>query len=150
MKNIFSEPVAREVIARINQLTPTTKPIWGKMNVEQMLAHCCVSYEYVYDDKYRKPNGLTRLLLKLFVKNAVVSEKPYKKNTPTGPDFLIKDSRNFENEKKRLIDYITRTQQLGASHFDGKESHSFGPLTVEEWNNMFYKHVDHHLSQFGV
>jgi hypothetical protein len=150
MKNIFSEPVAREVIARINQLTPTTKPIWGKMNVEQMLAHCCVSYEYVYDDKYRKPSGLTRLLLKLFVKNAVVSEKPYKKNTPTGPDFLIKDSRNFENEKKRLIDYITRTQQLGASHFDGKESHSFGPLTVEEWNNMFYKHVDHHLSQFGV
>ena len=50
----------------------------------------------------------------------------------------------------RLIDYINRTQQLGENHFDGKESHSFGPLTKTEWNNMFYKHLDHHLAQFGA
>jgi hypothetical protein len=150
MKNIFTDAVAQEVIGRINKLTPETKPLWGKMSVAQMLAHCCVSYEYAYETKYAKPNGFTKFLLKLFVKNAVVSEKPYKKNTATGPDFVIKDSRDFETEKKRLIDYVTKTQQLGESHFDGKESHSFGPLTVQEWNNMFYKHIDHHLSQFGV
>jgi len=150
MKNIFKEAVAHEVIDRINKLTPQTKPLWGKMAVAQMLAHCCVTYEYVYDSKYAKPNALTRMLLKLIVKNAVVNEKPYKKNSATGPDFLIKDSRDFESEKKRLIDYITKTQELGESHFGGKKSHSFGPLTTQEWNNMFYKHIDHHLGQFGV
>ncbi|MBS1508271.1 MAG: DUF1569 domain-containing protein [Bacteroidetes bacterium] len=150
MKNIFTQSVAQEVIDRINRLTPETKPLWGKMSVSQMLAHCCVTYEYVYETKYAKPNALARFLLKLFVKNAVVGEKPYKKNTATGPDFLIKDERNFESEKKRLINYVTRTQQLGEVHFEGKESHSFGPLTTNEWNNMFYKHIDHHLSQFGV
>ena len=43
---------------------------------------------------------------------------------------------------------ITKTQQLGENYFEGKESNSFGKLTASEWNNMFYKHLDHHLSQF--
>lgn len=59
-------------------------------------------------------------------------------------------ARNFVEEKARLIDYLIKTQKLGENHFDGMESHSFGNLTKEEWNIMFYKHLDHHLSQFGV
>ncbi len=45
---------------------------------------------------------------------------------------------------------ITQTQQLGEPHSDGREPHSFGRLTKTEWNNMFFTHPDHHLSQFGV
>ena len=56
----------------------------------------------------------------------------------------------FEEEKEKIIDYINKTQELGATHFDGKESHSLGKLTINEWNNLFYKHIDHHLNQFGV
>ncbi|WP_337994864.1 hypothetical protein [Polaribacter ponticola] len=49
-----------------------------------------------------------------------------------------------------MIGFILKTQELGADYFDGKESHSFGKLTEKEWNNTFYKHLDHHLTQFGV
>ena len=56
----------------------------------------------------------------------------------------------FEREKKRLIDYINKTQALGTAFFEGKESNSFGNLTANEWNNTFYKHLDHHLQQFNV
>lgn len=150
MKNIFTHEVTAEVIDRINNLSPASQPLWGKMNVGQMLAHCCVTYEFVYDNKYPKPNAFKKFLLKLFVKKTVVGEQPYKKNSMTAPEFLITDTRDFGKEKKRLIDYITRTQQSGEDYFDGKESHSFGPLTKEEWNILFYKHLDHHLTQFGV
>lgn len=150
MKNIFTKPVADEVIGRVNELTATTQSKWGKMTVAQMLAHCCVSYEMVYTDKHPKPNAFVKFMLKLFVKNAVVSEKPYKKNGQTAPQFLITDERDFETEKKRLVDYIVETQELGERHFDMKESHSFGKLTKDQWNNLFYKHIDHHLTQFGV
>ena len=84
------------------------------------------------------------------MKNIVVSEKPYTKNGRTAPVFLIKGEKNFETEKNRLIDYIKKTQELGETHFDNKASHSFGNLSKSEWNNMFYKHLDHHLNQFGV
>jgi hypothetical protein len=150
MKNIFNQNDSVEVINRINQLTPATKAKWGKMNVAQMLAHCNVTYEMVYENKHPKPKGFMKFILKAFVKPSVVTEKPYKQNGQTAPAFIITDERVFENEKKRLIDFIIKTQQLGETNFEGKESHSFGVLNKTEWNNLFYKHLNHHLSQFGV
>ncbi len=150
MQNIFDPEIAESFITRIEKLTPATKPRWGKMNVAQMLAHCNVTYELVYEDKHPKPGFLKQTLLKWFVKDAVVSEKPYKKNLRTAPEFLVVDARDFDREKQRLIAFIRKTYALGADSFEGKVSHSFGPLTREEWNNMFTKHLEHHLTQFGV
>ena len=56
MKNIFDPTVTDEIITRINQLKPDSQPLWGKMSVAQMLAHCNVTYETVYEDKHKKPN----------------------------------------------------------------------------------------------
>lgn len=150
LPNIFSEKVAEELIRRINSLTPGTKAQWGKMNVAQMLAHCNVTYEMVYENKHQKPNFFMRQILKAFVKQMVVNETPYKKNVRTAPAFIIADKRDFEQERDRLIQYIHKTVELGESNFDGRESLSFGKLSTTEWNNMFYKHLDHHLTQFGV
>jgi len=79
MKDIFSPEVNQEIIDRINKLTPSTEPDWGKMNVSQMLAHSNVTYEMLYETKHKKPGLVKKLLLKAFVKSVVVSEKPYKK-----------------------------------------------------------------------
>jgi hypothetical protein len=150
MKNIFSSEVCEEIIARINQLSVQSTPEWGKMNVAQMLAHCNVTYELVFENKHPKPNALVRFLLKVIVKNYVVSDKPFKRSSQTSPAFIIANDRDFETEKSRLIAYINQVQKLGSAYFEGKESHSFGALKATEWNAMFYKHLDHHLSQFGV
>jgi len=150
MKNIFQKEIAQEVVGRINQLSENQEPQWGKMNVAQMLAHCNVTYEMTYTDKHKKPNAFVKFMLKLLVKPSVCGEKMYPKNGKTAPQFIIADTRDFKREKKRLVEYIHKTQKLGATHFEGKESHSFGKLTAAEWNNMFYKHLDHHLNQFGV
>lgn len=150
MKDIFHPQVTEDLIDRINLLTPETSPLWGKMSVDQMLAHCAVAYEMAYTDKHPKPNGLMRFLLKTFVKSGVVNEKPYPKNSRTAPAFIISGSRDFDKSKQQLIAYLKKTQEYGASYFDGKESLSFGTMTSQEWNNLFYKHLDHHLTQFGV
>jgi len=150
MNNIFQPEITNEVVARINNLKPTSQPLWGKMNAAQMMAHCCVAYEMVYENKHKAPNVFMKFILKTFIKDSVVGPKPYKKNSQTAPAFLIKDERNFDTEKNRLISYIKKTQELGSDYFDDKESLSFGKLSKEEWNVMFYKHLDHHLGQFGV
>lgn len=150
MKNVFDKNDCIEIISRIENLTPTTQAVWGTMTVGQMLAHCCVSYEMVYDNKHSKPNFFIRLLLKLFVKKAVVNDIAYKQSLQTASSFKIKENKDFEMEKNRLIAYIEKTQKLGVNYFDNKESLSFGPLSKNEWNNLFAKHLNHHLSQFGV
>lgn len=151
MENIFDAGVAQNYIERINHLTKDSKPLWGSMSVDQMLAHCNVTYELVYEpEKHKKVGGLAKFLLKTFVKSKVVNEIPYKQNIPTGPQFKVVGNKDFELEKKRLLGFIQKTQQLGSAAFEGKESSSFGKLTAQEWNNMFAKHLNHHLSQFGV
>jgi hypothetical protein len=119
------------------------------MSVGQMLAHCNVTYEIVYEDKHPKPGMMMGMLMNMFVKKPVVGEKGYKRNSLTAPQFLITGEREFDAELDRLVGFINKTQQLVGSHFEGKESHSFGPLRSAERNNMFYKHLDHHLTQFG-
>ena len=150
LPDIFSKNETDKVIQRINSLTPDTQPTWGTMSVAQMLAHCNVTYEMIYENIHKKPNAFMKFILKSLIKNKVVDETAYKHNSKTAPQFIIKEPKDFAFEKQRLIDYINKTQQLGAAYFDNKESHSFGALTKTEWNNMLYKHLNHHLTQFGV
>lgn len=154
MKDIFDRSVADEVIARLGKISADTKPEWGVMNAGQMAAHCCVAYETIFEPSYAKahpkPNAVVRTLLRLFVRGIVTGPKPYKRNGRTAPEFVMTGAKDFEAERARLVGYITRSQEMGRSQFEGKESHSFGPLTADEWNVLFYKHLDHHLTQFGV
>ena len=150
LPNIFNKQITDEVIERINRLKPDTHPKWGTMSVDKMLAHCNVAYEMIFEDKHKKPNAFMKFILKAMVKNKVVSEAPYTQSSRTAPQFIITGKKDFESEKQRLISFINKAQQLGENHFDGKESDSFGVLNKTEWNNMMYKHLNHHLSQFGV
>ena len=150
MENVLIQSGYENMLSRINVLTPESKAGWGKMSVSQMLAHLNVAYEMTFESNHPKPNGFMKFILKLLVKNTVVGPKPYPKNGRTAPQFVISDERDFELEKNRLLNYMKKVVELGESHFDGKESHSFGPMTRAEWNVMFSKHLDHHLTQFGV
>ncbi|MGA1225968.1 MAG: hypothetical protein ACO3VF_01710 [Tamlana sp.] len=85
MKNIFDLNETNAIIERINKLDAYAKPLWGKMSVDQMLAHCNVTYEMIYDTKYPKPNAFKIWILKSIVKPYVVSDKPCRKNSRTAP-----------------------------------------------------------------
>jgi hypothetical protein len=120
------------------------------MSVSQMLAHCIVTYEHIYENVHPKPGTIKKTLLKWFVKPIVVGDKPYAKNSRTSPEFLISGKVDFKKEKDRLIKYLNETQKHGEAFFEQKDSSAFGKLTSKQWNNLFFKHINHHLNQFGV
>lgn len=150
LPNIFLKDVTAQICDRINQLSPSTRQKWGKMNVAQMLAHCNVIYEITFDDIHPKPSGFKKFILKLLVKRSVVNGIAYKQNSPTAPIFKVASHQDFKKQKDRLVAYLNKTVELGEDYFDGREYPNFGILTKTEWNNMFYKHINHHLNQFGV
>lgn len=151
MQNVFDAKDAQEYINRINNLTPETQRKWGKMSVDQVLAHLNVAYDLTFTpEKFPKPSFIAKFLLSRFVKSKITNEIPYKQSLPTSPAFIIADERNFEEEKTKLIGNIQRVQQLGKEAFEGKENINFGKMTAQGWNNMFAKHLNHHLEQFGV
>ncbi len=150
LPSIFDPSTTENHLNRLDKLTNDTIPQWGKMNAAQMLAHLNVAYDMNNGKIPVKYNFIMKFILKKFVKPSVAGEKSYPRNSKTAPVFIIGDERDFEAEKAKLIANIKTTQELGASHFEGKESVSFGPMKAMEWSNQFYKHIEHHFEQFGI
>lgn len=148
--NVFQASTTDKILNRLEQLNASTQPQWGTMDAAKMLAHLNVAYDGAYGLSKVKNSAFKKWLLKLFIKQAIVGEKPYPKNSRTAPEFAIKGDRDFEAEKTKLIAYVKRVQTDGTAVFDGKESNSLGSLTAKEWSNLFYKHLDHHFNQFGL
>ena len=147
MKSIYNTTDNSELVQRINQLNPDTKAQWGKMSVDQMLMHTNAASEVAFGKKELKINFLMKLVGKM-MKNKVFNSE-FKKNSPTAPEFIFKDSYDFENTKNELIKNI---QLLEDGHITIKVmDHPFwGKMTYEDWDKLMYKHLDHHLKQFGV
>ena len=147
IKNLFDVDVKQDIIGRIQQLTPGSQALWGKMNVAQMLAHVQVPMGVALGTHTVKGNWLMKLILPLFKKN-LYDEKPWKQGLPTDKTFIMTGfEKDFENEKNQLLDKINRFTEANMIN----EAHPvFGKLTKEQWSKATWKHIDHHLKQFGV
>jgi hypothetical protein len=149
MKSITNKEISLQLIERINILTPESKPLWGKMNVGQMLAHCAVGMRISFGEINTTSNIFMKLIGKI-IKKKVFAQEQFRKNSPTGKEFLIKDKRNFFSEKSALISNLRRCAEKGNTIFSKEPHPFFGKLTPEEWDDLTYKHIDHHLRQFNV
>ncbi len=146
MKSLFEEKTYAQVKERINNLNHQHQPQWGKMSVGQMLTHCQYPLKLALDDRPRK-----RMLnpLPLLFKTSMYNDKPWRKNLPTIKVAKITDQRDLDQERSKLLGliddfYEKRTQTEWQVH------PFFGRFTPEQWGKMQYKHLDHHLRQFGV
>jgi hypothetical protein len=149
MKNFFNASDTEEIINRIGRLTPESQRLWGKMDVSQMMAHCSITLRIARGlDKPKR--RLLGILLGWAVKDHYFGEKPFPKNSPTDKTFIVADKKSFEDEKKKLIEHINAFSQGGAVACTTHPNPFFGKLTPQEWAIGQYKHVDHHLKQFGV
>ncbi|NHF58259.1 DUF1569 domain-containing protein [Flavobacteriaceae bacterium TP-CH-4] len=147
MKSLFDESVYSEVLARIDNLDENSKRQWGKMTVGQMVWHCQFPLAIAVKNKKPKTNG--NLLAKLFFKNSLYNDKPFRKNLPTSPALKAREEKDFKVELAKLrqlvIDFHnTRNRKTWNPH------PMFGTFTPEQWGQLEYKHLDHHLRQFGV
>jgi hypothetical protein len=150
MKSLFNKQDADEFIGRINKLTPSTSALWGKMNVAQMLHHCQKPLEIASGALKPKINKLIKLLFGSRAKRQLVGEEPFKKNLPTFSEAKIVDQKVFDAEKDQLIKLIRQFQENGVKGLTKDPHPFFGDLTPAEWDILQTKHLDHHLSQFGV
>lgn len=149
MQSLFDADTYNSIIERMNKLSPNTERQWGKMNVAQMLAHCKEAFKVPLSEK-PMPRMLLGILLGWAFKSKLYSDEPWKKNLPTAPNFIIKNEREFNKEKQELMEMVHQFYTKGAKEA-GKFPHPmFGKLTTEQWGQSMYKHLDHHLQQFGV
>ena len=146
VKNLFDATGKQEIIDRINKLTPQSQRQWGKMDVAQMLAHCQMPLGVATGKHKLKGSGFLKLIGPL-LKGLLFNNKPFKKNLGTDKSFIMTTPKEFEKEKSGLIQMIN---DFSASSMTDEPHPIFGKLTKEQWSKGTWKHLDHHLMQFGV
>src|ERR1700733_9229704 len=148
MKNLFEATVANQVKTRLGKLEPKSERLWGKMTAAQMLAHCSVSMQWAVGELVPEKGALPARLIGRLVKPMVFrNEDPLRKNSPTAKSLIVADERNERDRLWGLIDKFAAGGAAGCT----KNPHSFfGTMTPEEWAILMYKHLDHHLRQFGA
>ena len=148
VQNLF-DPASREsILKRLSSLPPAAPRQWGKMSAPQMLAHCSVAMEAATGDRPRQ-QALIGKLLSWMVRSKVLGDQPFSKSSPTDPTFVIRDERNFDEEKRRLVALVGKFCEQGPAAA-ARQTHSFlGRMSGDDWGVMMYKHIDHHLQQFG-
>ena len=150
MNNLYEAGRAEALKQRITQITAANQRQWGTMTASQALAHCSTAMEMATGDKLLPRMFIGRLLGGLVKKKAIGDDQPLRKNTPTAPDLIIKDDCDLAKEQQRLCALIDRFAKSGPQGCTKHPHTFFGPLTPEEWATLMYKHVDHHLRQFGA
>jgi hypothetical protein len=150
MKNLYEASTASEVKERIAQLQPDSARQWGTMGPAQALAHCARSMEWAVGDRTPPRMFFPGLLGRLIKPLVLGNDKPMRRNSPTSPDLVVPDQRDLEAERQRLIGLIDRFVADGVTGCTTNPHSFFGRMTADQWAILMYKHLDHHLRQFGV
>ena len=169
MCNPWSIPVTRHVCCYLYEMTrieflqfeaprllatisPDTKPAWGKMSLQQMIEHM--------SDAMRQANGrdpqdcINPADIVPKMQAFLMSEAPFKENTvnkllpedPLPPRFDNVDDAigELQQELNEFVDVFDQDKQKTITN------PFFGDLNFELWVALLYKHMRHHLRQFGV
>ncbi|HVN19919.1 MAG TPA: DUF1569 domain-containing protein [Dongiaceae bacterium] len=149
MKNLFEKETVDEIHSRMDRLQPAAQRQWGTMDVAQMMAHCSAALDMA-SGKINPPRLLIGRILGPLVKSIYTSEKPFSKNKPTDKTLVISDSRDFKREHEKLKICLRDFHEGGEARCTRHPHPFFGELTPQQWARGMYKHLDHHLRQFGA
>ena len=148
MRNLFQPDAVDELKQRVAHLRPDSPRKWGKMTPGQALAHYSAQLEMILGKTFPPRSWMGRLFGR-FAKPKMLGESPLQRNMPTDELFVISDDRDLDQERERLVRLIDQFVAGGAS-ICTRHPHSFlGQMTPLEWATLMYKHLDHHLRQFG-
>ncbi len=146
MKSLFETESWKEIKDRLNKLTSESPRKWGKMDVSQMLYHCQLPLNISLGKGNMKKQFFP---LAFLFKKSLYNDKPWRQNLPTAKSFIITEIKNFETEKYELEKLVDEFHtKKNKTQWDPHPL--FGKFTPQQWGQMQYKHLDHHLKQFGV
>lgn len=148
-KNLFQPETVAEIRTRLARLTPDSRREWGKLSAGQMLAHCAMVMEDAVGDRRPSRQFIGRIIGPL-ARGQLTSARPISRNAPTDPELIPAGAHDLAAERERLDLLVARFAAGGAAGCTTHPHRFFGPMTPPQWATWMYKHLDHHLRQFGV
>jgi len=149
MQNLFDPAVNREIIRRLEALTPLSTAGWGRMNAAEMLVHLELSMKANFGE-IKLNKSLFGIFFKGISRRILLGEKPFPRRLPAPKRLLGAAAPDFAAEKIKVVSMIRSYAEQGASVLGQYPHNILGKISPEESAVIAYKHIDHHLRQFGL
>jgi hypothetical protein len=146
MKSVWNKAARENLLHRIDKLTPDTRAKWGKFTAPQMVAHLTEAMRMALGELPVKSRNT--IFRRFPIKQFIIYLAPFPKGAPTAPELLAGTPAEWNAAVQTLKETINRFA-LG-NHQRFPEHPAFGTISRRGWGVLAYKHIDHHLKQFGV
>lgn len=116
------------------------------MNATQMLAHCSSQLRLCWGEL--QGESKKTLYGRWPINWAMIYVVPWPKGVPTLPALIHPDADNWEAEKADLLALVEKFPKVIG---EASLPHPiFGKLSTRTWGRLAWRHLDHHLRQFGA
>ena len=146
MPTLRNEVDRKGLVERLGRVRPDARAGWGSLDASRMLCHLSDSMDAGLGVLEVMPGG-PAVLRHFPMKHLALYVIPMPKGAKAPLELLSTAPGDFEADRRGVLERMERVAArptgMGPRHF------LFGPLTNDEWNALNWKHIDHHLRQFG-
>jgi hypothetical protein len=147
MKTIWNASDRRQLHDRLGDLRPDSPRQWGSMTAPQMTAHLSDALRMALGDLRCTPRKLPIRFPPL--KQLIIYWLPWPEGAPTAPELISRVPASWSSEVAELASLLERLARQPADA--ALPAHpGFGRLSRRAWGVLVYRHMDHHLRQFGA
>jgi len=148
MRTIWEAPRQQEIRERVARLSPENRAAWGRMSAPQMVCHLTDSLKMALGDL---PCATKKLPIRYPpLKQFIIYVAPFPKSAPTAPELLARPPATWQADVAELQALVDRLVARGREATPWPEHPAFGKLSRRAWGVLTYRHIDHHLRQFGA
>jgi hypothetical protein len=147
-KTIFDATSRQQLLDRIARLRPDSARRWGRMTPNEMMCHLEDSMRVATGESPARQRN--SFLANPVMRSLIIYYIPWPKGrAKTVPEMLATRPSEFEADRQRLSEWLRKTGERGA-HAVWQPHPAFGNISGRDYGVLIYRHVDHHLRQFGV
>jgi hypothetical protein len=148
MKTMWEASRQREIRGRVARLSPEAPGAWGRMSAPQMVCHLADSLKMALGDL---PVTHKKVPIRFPpLKQLIVYVAPFPKGVPTAPELIARSPAAWQVDVAELQALVDRFVARGSEAVPWPDHPAFGKLSHRAWGVLVYRHMDHHLRQFGA
>ncbi len=145
--SIRDDGVHENIVRRIEVVSPESERKWGVMDHSQLLVHLADGVRLCLDGAKSPPAGPFRFGPLRYFTLHVVKWPEAKIQAPPGA--FQRPATTWEEDKATLLSLLDQYMATSPKNL-GTQHPAFGKMKPRDWGVFMYRHLDHHLRQFGV
>ena len=145
--SLWNDEERAGLVSRLDRLTPQNQRHWGEMEISKLLPHLGGALRMALGDiETSHGKGLMATALMRWL---IIHVLPWPKGAQSPPEGFTTVPSSWDEDRGKLLELIERFATASPDQLPGHNP-VFGRIKPDDWDMLQFRHLDHHLTQWGV